>query len=114
MCEGGERGVGTQGHSGVLGVTMTGRGRGGRPREDPTTTTRGIREAKRQQKKEEKERKDREKQEKKRLWREGKCVAPDGSVATMTQVGRQYGELGGAAGREVRVRLGQTESPGGD
>ena len=70
---------------------MFGGGKGGRPREDPTLTTRGIREIKRQQKLEDKARKSREKEEKKRLWKEGKCVAPDGRVASLTQVGREHG-----------------------
>ena len=84
---------------------MFGGGKGGRPREDPTLTTRGIREIKRQQKIEDKARKSREMEEKKRLWREGNCVAPDGRVASMSQVGREHGGLGAAAGRQAWEKI---------
>ena len=44
------------------------------------------------------EEKERKKQYKKQLAKEGKCVAPDGTIATFREVGRRYGKLGAAGG----------------
>ena len=84
---------------------MAGRGRGKvKPNQGPRKkfeeTYRGKRQAAKEALQEERQRKLAEKQHRKLLWEEGKCVAPDGEVKTLTQVGKECGELGAEGGRQ--------------
>ena len=70
------------------------------PRKNFENTYRGKRLAAKLSLQEEKERKLAEKLRKRQLWEEGKCVAPDGLVKTLTQVGKECGVLGADGGRQ--------------
>ena len=70
---------------------MGGRGRGGRPKKDPSETYKGKRLLKAQQKAAEKERKAQEKQERRELWGRGLCKGPDGRIGTFSQIGKEQG-----------------------
>ena len=78
--------------------------RRGRPKKDPKDTLKGKRKAKQIAKMKLREEKERKKQYKKQLAKEGKCVAPDGSILTFREVGRKYGKLGAAGGWQAWER----------